>query len=292
VVVCAKKREGNTIYIVANIFSKFFNVQKTFTSNKFRSSHTKQNDHSFQLESCYIEPITEGDVLEELCSFRNKKATGFDGISCEFSLKFMDLLLTPLTYLVNQSLQSGTFPDRLKLSIIRPLHKRNSRSDVTNYRPVCNLSVFSKLFEKFFILKVNNFLKKHNVIIAEQHGFTENRSTTTALFSFLNGVYEKLDQQERVSGVFYDLSKAFDLVDHDTLLGKIEKWGLRGLANSWIKSYLTNRKEKVEIHHALSNGIKSVSSRTVISTRGVVQGSVLGPFLFTLFINDMVMMME
>jgi hypothetical protein len=148
------------------------------------------------------------------------------------------------------------------------------------------------LFEKCFILKVNNFLKKHNVIIAEQHGFTQNRSTTTALFSFLNGIYEKLDQQERVSGVFYDLSKAFDLVNHDTLLEKIEKWGLRGLANSWIKSYLTNRKEKVEIYHAFSNGTRSVSSRTVTSTCGVVQGSVLGPFLFTLFINDMVIPRE
>ena len=160
-----------------------------------------------------------------------------------------------------------------------PIHKKESKLEVGNYRPISLLSNINKLLEKVVHERTYNFLEKYNCLYKYQYGFRKSHSTKHALIEITEKIRKALDSRKFACGIFVDLQKAFDTVNHEILLKKLEHYGIRGNSNSWFKSYLNDRKQLVSI-----NGI---DSETQIMKHGVPQGSVLGPLLFLIYINDL-----
>jgi hypothetical protein len=175
------------------------------------------------------------------------------------------------------SLSTGQFPEQLKMAKVKPLYKKEPETEVGNYRPVSLLSGFSKIIEKLIKRRLLSFLNKYSIISTKQHGFWKGRSTNTAIADFIEKVYKSLDEREISIGIFLDLSKAFDLVDH-ILLRKMSRMGIRRVALKWFQSYLENREQRVEITYRCTetNDINSCLSQKRHIKYGVPQGSVLG----------------
>ena len=178
-----------------------------------------------------------------------------------------------LVRLFNLCMDNGTFPAALKIAIIIPLHKGGVKNESTNYRPISLLPIFAKLFKK-----VIEHLDKYNLITDNQFGFRKNRSTELAVTNIHNALLGNLDNNMLTCTIFLDLAKAFDSVDHNILLKKLDKYGIRNKPLQLIRSYLKDRQHLTKL-----NDIKS--DMKVINI-GVPQGSVLGLLLFLLFIND------
>ena len=175
----------------------------------------------------------------------------------------------PFIYIVNLQFSTGIFPDALKKAVITPLHKKGCRESVENYRPLALLSVFSKIIEKAFLNKLIHFLEKFSLLKDCQHGFRKGRSTTTAMLNFMNYLSHSLENRKSTIGVFYDFTKAFDMIPHKILLTKLSQYGITGIANLWIKSYLSDRKQVTKLKDL--NGI-TYHSDEVITNIGVPQG--------------------
>ena len=175
-------------------------------------------------------------------------------------------------------LKRDFFPDILKIAKVNPLHKKESKLDHRNYRPISLLSVVSKIFEKLIYKRIYFYLDQKKLIYSKQFGFRANFSTNHAIISLTEHIRKLLDKGDYVCGVFVDLEKAFDTVHHEILCDKIKAYGLRGNINNLLKSYLSDRKQYVSIN-GFDSDVKDV-------TCGVPQGSSLGPLLFLLYIND------
>ena len=160
-----------------------------------------------------------------------------------------------------------------------PFYKSDDKLLINNYRPVSILPVFSKILERLMYNRLLQFINKHKILYNYQFGFRKGYSTTMALRILVDKIMSALDKGDFVVGVFLDLSKAFDTVNHQILLNKLFKYGIRGLALKWFESFLCERKQFVVYNN--------VKSRESLITCGVPQGSILGPLLFLLYINDM-----
>ena len=194
--------------------------------------------------------------------------------------KSINHVRVPLTHVINLSLATGVFPDQLKIAKVVPIYKTSDPTFLNNYRPISLLPAFSKLFEKIMFNTIVAFLDRYNVLYKHQYGFRAKHSTIHPILHFINhcAEYHNLDKKTSTLAIFCDLSKAFDIIDHDILLHKLVHYGLRGVVNDWLRSYLNNRKQYVELKHA--------KSRQNFISCGVPQGSILGPLLYLLYVND------
>lgn len=265
--------------IIADHFNNFFSsITSTSSTNYNCTNPIKMKDVPSTSNSMVLFSVDETEVFKVCSALKNSNSCGADGISSYVVKSVADLIAAPLCNVINKSFNSGHFPNLLKLSKIICLFKKGDRNDCGNYRPIALLSVFSKVFEKLLAKRIIKFCETYNILSKNQFGFQKNKSTTLALANILNFIYKELDNHHIPVALFLDLSKAFDSVDHDLLLFKLDLLGIRGTSNDLIRSYLKNRQQYVHV-----NGCNSYTK--AVNT-GVPQGSILGPLLFILYVND------
>ena len=265
--------------IIADCFNKYFvNIGPQLASSiKSNKDSPLQYMNDSNPNTMFLHPVTH-DEVKSIINNMNSSSPGWDRISGKIIKATYQAFISPLTHVLNLSLSCGTFPDELKIAKVLPLFKSGDVFICPNYRPISILPFFSKIFEKVIYKRLLSFIKNNDILYYLQFGFREGRSTGMALVNLVDKIVNSLDKEESALTIFLDFSKAFDTVDHSILFSKLEHYGIRGLALSLIKSYLTNRFQYVEV-----NGCES--SKLPI-TCGVPQGSILGPLLFLLYVND------
>jgi retron-type reverse transcriptase len=226
----------------------------------------------------FLSPVNKDEVIRCTGSFATKHSKGFDGISVYVLKRIIDYIAAPLTKIINKSYETGTVPDFCKLARIVPIYKSGDKADHKNYRPISILPAISKIFEKLTLTRLLSFIRQNNILHNSQHGFRHGYSTCTAIAELLDYITKALDNSCFSLSAFFDVSKAFDSINHEILLTKLEHYGIRGSVNSWFRSYLVNRFQFTE-----SAGQSSLLRQIVA---GVPQGSILGPILYILYVND------
>lgn len=263
---------------ICNSFADFFN--SNYLDSSPEASQTIFNAPDLTRSAadiCTIE-VSDSKILHLLKNLDCNKSAGPDGIHPNLLVQCAESLTQPVVILFNRSLSEGIMPSIWKSALITPIHKKGPKRDISNYRPISKLSVLAKVFEKIVHDQVYAALK--NIFIPQQHGFLRGRSTTSNLIAFIDAVTSGMEGGGQVDAVYTDYRKAFDRLDHSILLVKLYAAGIRGDLLRWFTSYVRGRTQMVAL-----NGFLSAPS---IIPSGVPQGSILGPLLFIIFVNDII----
>lgn len=273
---------------VANTFNEFFS--SVGKSSSTSSSHARGRPVVHPTtNTMYLRPLEPRETYLILRNLKNKYSYGIDDIPPVLLRHCAKELTLPYYLLINQSFIEGKFPDLLKISIVRPVHKKGSKSEPNNYRPIALLPTSSKVFEKAMQTRLNSFCEKFNIFDDAQNGFRKNRSTTIATYKYIQQILNLINDKLYAVGILLDMTKAYDKVQFTILLEKLHGIGIRGISHTWFESYLHNRVQYVEIENfnEVTGKIEMIRSNAAQINNSIPQGSVLGCILFLIYINDL-----
>ena len=262
----------------ANKYNKFFatvglEIQKELNVQIHSTDFTELRGFMFKEE-------TNEDIIKLIDKIRIDVAMGADRVSARLIKDAKTVIGPYLVKIINTGYKTSTFPNSMKTTVIKPIHKKHSIDDIENYRPISILPTLSKIFEAAAKNQIIDYLESHNKINKNQHAYRTKHSTQTCLVESLNHIYRLVDGKRCTAIASLDLSKAFDSISHTLILHKLSKLGLGKECLYWIQSYLADRKQRTKF--------KSFTSDEETIASGIPQGSIIGPLLFICFTNDLV----
>ena len=268
---------------IANAFNEFYIKIGKDLADKISSIHNlNYSDYlrNKNVPDLILKNVNENDVLNIIKNLKLKTSMGIDTMSNKLLKQIKNEIIKPLTLIINQTLNTGIYPEKLKIAKIIPIYKNGDTNLIKNYRPISILPSLSKVFERTIHQQLFNHFNSNKLFYDNQYGFRRHHSTEMATLELIDRITCAMDNKQFALSIFLDLSKAFDTLDHQIVLGKLKHYGVKGTSLNLLKSYLSNRPQIVSYNNTISNKLS-------IET-GVPQGSILGPLLFIIYLNDII----